>query len=597
MKLAGIHIENFLGVRAVNVSLHKRVNLFAGRNGAGKSSIQEAVRMALTAEPVRVELKKEYGALVADGAEHGFADVALEDGHAAITLPQGKQTSSHTVAPALPYVLDAQRFARLPAAERRSFLFGLMGLKTDGAAVKQRLLDRGCDAAKVERVVPLLRAGFETACKEAKAKATEAKGAWRAVTGETYGSEKAKTWRAEAPVADAELARRLATELDHCSIALEQWQQEIGKLQAEQQRRAALSAKLVPLQERAAKIARISAKLGADEEQLAQWEADLVKTAAAAGAGPRVGLVHDLAACLSTLLRCVGNEDDEGLFGHAPEVERSRAAIAAYEREHGPLNATGGDEKARARLPNIQRSRDLLASSVANDKRDLEAARAALAEVKAIEQELAAEFNAAGLDEARAQAEKLKVQRADLVRQLDAQKALKQQADSAERKTKEAAAHAADVAAWDAIGEALAPGGIPGEILAEALDPINERLMQASLDTEWPRVGVESDISVTAGGRPYALLSESEKWRADAMLAEAIAHLSGLKLLVLDRFDVLDMKGREDLLAWLDILASDGEIDTALIFGTLKALPPQLPETIAAHWVENGVVGQLKEAA
>ncbi|MDR0703212.1 MAG: hypothetical protein LBF61_12595 [Azoarcus sp.] len=94
--------------------------------------------------------------------------------------------------------------------------------------------------------------------------------------------------------------------------------------------------------------------------------------------------------------------------------------------------------------------------------------------------------------------------------------------------------------------------------------------------------------------RPYALLSESEKWRADAMLAETIANLSKIKLLVLDRFDVLDLKGREDLIAWLDILAQNGEIDTALIFGTLKALPTSLPKTIAAHWIENGFVDKTK---
>lgn len=83
----------------------------------------------------------------------------------------------------------------------------------------------------------------------------------------------------------------------------------------------------------------------------------------------------------------------------------------------------------------------------------------------------------------------------------------------------------------------------------------------------------------------------------DPLLAEAIAFLSGTRLLVLDRFDVLDLQGRGDLLAWLDILASDGEIDTALIFGTLKAAPSNLPETVAAHWIENGVLGQLREAA
>ena len=32
-------------------------------------------------------------------------------------------------------------------------------------------------------------------------------------------------------------------------------------------------------------------------------------------------------------------------------------------------------------------------------------------------------------------------------------------------------------------------------------------------------------------------------------------------------------------------------------FGTLKALPANLPKTMIAHWLENGVVAQLKEAA
>lgn len=97
--------------------------------------------------------------------------------------------------------------------------------------------------------------------------------------------------------------------------------------------------------------------------------------------------------------------------------------------------------------------------------------------------------------------------------------------------------------------------------------------------------------------RPYALLSESEKWRVDAMIAEAIAHLSGVRLLVLDRFDVLDMKGREDLIYWLETLATGGAIETALIFGTLKALPAGLPETVQAFWIDSGVAGQMKEVA
>ena len=42
---------------------------------------------------------------------------------------------------------------------------------------------------------------------------------------------------------------------------------------------------------------------------------------------------------------------------------------------------------------------------------------------------------------------------------------------------------------------------------------------------------------ITAGGREYRLLSESERYRVDAVLAEAVANLSGARLLVLDRAD------------------------------------------------------------
>ena len=78
-----------------------------------------------------------------------------------------------------------------------------------------------------------------------------------------------------------------------------------------------------------------------------------------------------------------------------------------------------------------------------------------------------------------------------------------------------------------------------GEILGEALGPINQRLASSALMTEWTQPLVDGDMSITSGGRSYALLGVREM--ADAMIAEAISHLSGVKLFVLDRVDVLDM--------------------------------------------------------
>ena len=602
MKIDKINIDNFLGARVIDVSTTAPVQLFCGPNGAGKSSIRDAVALALTADLGRVSLKKEAGQLVTEGAKAARCEVTTSDGdvYAVSISNAGKITdgaSGKASDPVWPYVLDAQRFGQLSANERRTFLMGLMDVKTDPATVKEMLAARSLDAAKVDRIAPLLRAGFDSAHKEAKAKATEARGAWKAITGEAFGSEKAKTWRAEVPKYDAGQIKELQTELQHADVAIASWQQQVGALTAEQRRRDELRAKLPALQEHAGRFDRIMKKLIADEQQLADWQADLEKTLAAAGqASPRVGLVHELGWAVSYLVFY-----GEAL-GDSPEDQRVRKAIEAYEAEHGEISLANtqvvADGKAAARLPSIRASVELCTKAVANDQRDREAARQAGLEVEAIEKELAQPVDEQALAGARKQIESLQAKRAEAQKALDTIQSLKLQAEAADKRTKEAAVHADDVAAWDELGAALAPDGIPAEILAKTLGPINERLAQSAADTAWLKAEINADMVLTGGGRDYRLLSESEQWRVDAMVAEAIAHLSGARLLVLDRFDVLDPASRSDLIGWLDVLADNGEIDTALIFGTLKALPAGLPPTVAAHWITGGsLVPQLKAAA
>lgn len=597
MKLEKINVINFLGAKAVEVDAQQTVQLFCGPNAAGKSSIRDAVALALTADLGRVSLKKEAGQLVRDGAKSATCEVITADGDAytVIISDTGKITDSRSGfrdAETLPYVLDAQRFTSLSANDRRTFLMGLMNVQTDPATIKARLLERQHDQARVERIAPMLRSGFDAAHKDAKAKATEARGGWRAITGEAYGSEKAKTWRAEVPKYDAGRIKTLQTELQHCDVAMGQWQQEIGKLQAEQKRRGELQIKLTNLRETAGRIERIQTKLTTDEQQLVEWEQDLAKTMAAAGEGPaRVGLVHELAWAVDNLI-----VHGDSLSPEDPQDARILKALADYEREHGKVHRGGAsqahDAKAAARLPSIRASVELSTKAVANDKRDLDAALAAKAEAETIEAELAQPMDATALANARSQIDTLQGQRADLVKRLDALQSMKLQAEAAERKTKEAAAHADDVAQWDDLASALAPDGLPAEILAQTLGPINERMAQSAVDTNWLCPEISADMAITGGGRDYRLLSESERWRVDAMVAEAIAYLSGMRLLVLDRFDVLEPSARGVLLGWLDVLADMGELDTALVFGTLKTAPDvkNLPPSVAAHWVVNGSI-------
>lgn len=162
MKITKISVSNVLGVSCADLRIDRPICLIAGPNGAGKSSIGDSVRMALTGETVRADLKKDYGRLVREGESSGLVEVGIAGAATAwFSLPDGKSAPLTDYVPpkAMPYLLDAQRFARMPENDRRAFLFGLTGLSAGSAEVKNKLLAKGCDAAKVEAVLPLLRAG------------------------------------------------------------------------------------------------------------------------------------------------------------------------------------------------------------------------------------------------------------------------------------------------------------------------------------------------------------------------------------------------------------------------------------------------------
>lgn len=579
MKITAIQTNNFLGARDVDLKLTKPVCLVVGPNGSGKSSLHEAVRQALTGESVRVHLKKDYQKLVTDGAEVGYAVVDHDGERSAIALPNGahEHTGDGRLPAAVSFCLDAQRFARLDANERRLFLFGLMGLQTDGPSVTARLAAKGCDPAKIEQIAPFLRSGFDAAHKEAQAREREAKASWRAITGETYGSTKAITWRAPKPATNKQAMQSAKAEIAILSQQVSDGTSAVGEMQGRAKAKAEQSASLAGLRERAGKYARIAVKLNKDEAELKEWQAKVEQEEGKmAQANKPVGPTYTCPSCAATL-------------------RHHNGALVVFHQQDA-VAPSGSQDKLRE----YRNARDVLHKSVENDRRDLasaDAAAKALAEIESsgAEPAPAPEEIAAAAAGVAATKKELAAMESKL-KELEADERLAEQAD---RRTEEAQRHHCDVAQWEFVADALAPSGIPGELLAKALGPINERLARSSSIADWLRVGIQADMTITADvGRPYALLSESEKWRADAMIAEAIAHLSGVRVLTLDRFDVLDINGRDDLLYWLDELADTGDIETAFVTGTLKGLPERLPERIEAHWIENGVCGKnLREAA
>lgn len=603
MKLNYIHIENMLGARQVDIALTQPVTLISGMNGAGKSSLRDAIRLALTADLCRISKKGEAAALISEGATAARVFVQTSDRDFEVAISKaGKITDSAAGTephPALPFVLDASRFARLSDTERRAMLFGLLGIETSHKAIAERLARKGLDEKKIASVLPILRAGFAAGEKHAKDETSQARGAWKAVTGETYGDKKADGWQPQLvevagdPVAKAENAEANIRALDEQIASM---QREIGAAHGKQQAAQHHAAKIERLRDQVAMIDRIKARLKTAEENVASCREQLASVGGEDPKAPGNYLLRGLASVTAEFV--AEAEDSAEVIQLSPQTEalltRARAHLSEYRKLHGDPNAEPADQ---GRADEIRRGLATAESGAANARRDLAAAEAAAAEL--VELEKAKPDAPPVVGDIEEQLRALQQRRAYW--QADARK-YHEAAGAAERRSKQiadAARHHQDVQQWSAIADALSPNGIQGEMIAEALDPLNKLLAEHAALAQWQPVRIGADKGITAGGREYRLCSESEKWRADALLAVAVAVLSGLRFAVLDRMDVLDATGREDALYWLSDIAEASQIDSVIVLATLKAAPPAaaLPPHVASYWLERGTLIESNEIA
>ncbi|HDP3819712.1 TPA: AAA family ATPase [Pseudomonas aeruginosa] len=580
MRITKLEITNFQGLRHAALDVSAPVLLLAGHNGAGKSSLLDAIAMAFNGQPRRVSLKKEMDKLVTEGAKKGEARVEWldESGEVqacGVALPSGKG-SPLTDSPFLPYVLDASLFASLDAKERRRVLFDLTGASASPAEVGKRLEAKGLDLALFEKVKPLLRSGFPAAVEQARAYASEARGAWKMITGENYGSEKAVDWAPEllATVVTEDQVAEAGKNLQLLEDDLAEAQQALGASKQARQAADGRAQRIAKLRELVDLEPRRRNKLTTDEQNQDEWsEKVMAAELASSGSVPHQPL---------TCPHCQG----------AVDLQAGTLVV------HQPPEQIADAEAAR-RLPEY---REYLASAqraVANSQRDLDESLAAAEQIKALEAESVEAPSAEAIANGEQAINELRqardASRAKLVAQQEALEAATQREASI---AKAQAAHQ-DVVAWTGMADALSPTGIPAEILADAIGPVNDTLKRLAGTAGWSPVQISADIDVTFGGRLYGLLSESERWRCDATIALAIATISGLRLALLDRFDVLDIPTRtQQAMKLFQSLAAGGEIDTLIVAGTLKEPMAKTPAWLQAVWIDAGqLVDQKHQAA
>jgi hypothetical protein len=427
----------------------------------------------------------------------------------------------------------------------------------------------------------MLRTGFPSSCEFAKKRATECKGSWKQITGATYGSKVGESWKAEKPDKPEFNSDAMKLELVELDKDIAKNNQDIGVINSEKKTHDENTKKRAALKASVDKVPDIEKQIPLAEKELAEFEPKVIDLRNRAKCVARVGLIHDMA---KFIIECEGDTEADAL-------------IKRYESEYGKPDGGKVDMEAQASLPEYEKALQVLVHRVANLKRDLDSCKQAKGQYDALKIDESMDYDSA-LSKVQSFMKEDQARRDQLVKSISAIESVITKRAEADQKTKDAQSHHNDVVAWTVVADALSPDGIPSEMLIESLKPVNTALEQAALDTDWKKVVINKEMEITASGRPYHLLSESEQWRTDAMIAQVVAEISGLKIMLLDRMDVLNLQGRKEVLEWMDILASEGIIDTSLLFATLKAMPASLPETITSFWVKKGeVMGQEKRAS
>lgn len=581
MKLEHIQADNFLRLNLLDVPLgDSTFHLFAGNNEAGKSSVQEAIRFALRGETLRVSLKRDYKLMIRDGAKDGSVALKVDGVNIIRDIGSGDLTSHEdgiALPDFLPYLLNSQRFAHQKPADRRNFLLELTKTSVEPDDIAKRMAAKGVHESCIDGVKPMLRSSLDAAHKHATGERSKMKTMWEGVSGRKYGSKIAEDWK-PAPPDDYDPQALLDGEQEATQI-----KERIDKLNIEKGRYTAqiddAEKTLAQIEEGGAfdsdELDRLEGKLEEAfirleplnkqrediNHRLSNAKEKVPVTCCECGAKLRVSFTGKTA----NVEPYVPMEDDA--------IAQEQADLMNTSREIGKLENVVDNIKHQ--IAKQERLRAIAAADTGKVLPSQDGLQALRDVLQGINDQIEGErANQQVIDD------KLVKLRTAATQVRDA-KEIEERARKLHR----------GAVAWDKCVSVLAPDGIPAEILSDALKPVNDRLRNTANLTGWPQVTIDPAMEVVVDGRRYSLLSESARWRADVAIADAIAHLSGLGLLIVDRMDVLDIPSRGKFMEWMSKVMD--EYETILVFATMKAAP-KLPQGMESHWIENG---EIKEVA
>lgn len=598
MKLQQLTLENFMLHRSLSVQWGgtSPIVLVCGPNEHGKSALVDAIDFALRGDCSRMDSKGERKSLITEGAKKGAVTLSIGDASLQRNVADGKVSAlagdfamAAGKAELWPFVVNHQAFSALSADDRRRTLFSALDVGTSVSDITVLLAERGHANSRIGLIADHIGRSMDAAVKFAKAKVSEARGAWQEVTGETYGSLKAEGWTPETREVPTDAAEQLEALVGRRDVLAKKREDLVlerrtladqERLATERETRAIEARKRITdlgcpvgveytswLLELEEHVRHASEARGKALAELEANQAALDALQAEAAQPKTYGC-----PCCSTVLVFSGDQLVELEKDNLPASEKDAA-----ERERLSALVEKASLAAEAENGKIRRYRQMLEQARPMVQTVLE-------HLAALDDSVGGEDSGRSIDQVTADIQAIDQEGSAITLKRNELQSLLSAAENNAKRAARAAELNADLTAWTAMAEALEPSGIPAELLAKALRPLNERLRASATATGWDQVQVAEDMAIYYGNRPYRLASESGRWRADAMITEAVLFLAGVRSLVLDRMDVLDLPSRSACLRWLHGLAQRGELQSALVLGTLKE-PPKLPATYNVIWL------------
>lgn len=550
-----IEVKNYRGVTEASLSLAP-IALVAGINGAGKSSIAQAVAAAVTqnAAPITGITKAAAGQLLRDGTKRGRCVVGDDTGNATANWPGASVSAEGTPPWASDIAAGITSIVDMKPKDAAALLISAMEAMPTHADLAAALPNVSAEmVAAIWEVIE--KDGWDAAHKRSQERGAKMKGAWEYITGENYGSAKGAKW--EAPFLN-ELPE--GVELDQLEEVAEAAKQSLESAISKQ---GAAQSDIDRLSEKAAAGLKAGETLASAEAQLVELQAAQDEITAQLNALPRPENGESYIECphckghLVVVSRSevrapstgIGEEENaarvEAITAKTNEYEKARQATSQVSQEMGVLRRLQQDGSAAAKQLDSMPRGEVTADDIAKARAHAE---------EAAEQVI--KYNAA------------------VKAENDARSMHEQIVNNV------------------LILDQLAPNGLRQKVLAKKMAEFNGMLSRLSASAGWPAVTLADDLSASLGERPYILLSESEKYRVRAVLQVAMADLDGSDLVIVDAADILDRLGRNGL---FKLLA--GTSMRALVCMTMNKVE-DVPNLAAAgmgasYWLNDSVLSPI----